>query len=621
MPSVNYQDHSARRFLCAHFENSVMNKSNPFLLVGVVRGCELRPAHSPLTATTTTTKTTISLRACRTRGKSGQGNELRSENEKQSKGQMLFFVVLAVGDCFRQNEAGRELQVRRVRQFDECGALSDPAGRPIPFPEVRAKGQKLDSVSMSQLVNSFDVFDTLIARRSVEPRLVLKQLEAHAGVPGLAAVRVAADQQLGSQGQPHQLADIWQEVRRVMGVDAATTDRLHQLEIQLEHDEVIPIVENLAQVRDGDVLVSDTYLPAEVVLSVLRRAGLERTVALVVSNDGKFRGWIWPKLLAKFPIRQHFGDNLHSDGKTPSAAGIKAIIYTGAKRSPIEQFLVDQGWAALANLSREVRLANPIPGSRSQERYLWNLSCELNFPLLLFASLWLERFVRDNQIREIHFVSRDCLLWHRLYQQLFPHQRATYLYASRKCLFKPSADYLDYFRSTWHPDSVIVDLFSTGISWSKLFSRLNAKAKCFFIGRVDNYSYVKDSPRPEDWLDMNQVFSTSEFGQPLNKNVEMLNYAPHPVVEDVHWLPDHGAVPMLADTLEYNQALPEAAHQSFRPCIKAMSHYPDLLKSRAKSLGELIRVFIRTICADPQLPMIYSGHHAADVAYLQSILS
>jgi len=474
---------------------------------------------------------------------------------------------------------------------------------------------------MSRFTKSFDVFDTLIARRSVEPRKVLHKLEARAGLPGLAAARLAADQRLGSRGQPYYLCDIWQEVGQALHLDAAAIDRLLQLEIQIEHEEVIPITENLTQVRDGDLLVSDTYLPADIVRSLLRKAGLTKTVALVVSNDGKFQGWIWPKLLAQCAIQEHFGDNPHSDGKTAAAAGIKAIIYTGAKRSPVEQLLVQHGHEPLANLAREVRLANPIPDTHPQERHLWLLSCQLNFPLLFLAGLYLEHYARAAGIREVLFVSRDCLLWHHLFQQLFPERRSTYLYASRKCLLKPTESYLEYFRSTWHPDSVIVDLFSTGISWSRLFSRLNTKARCFFIGRVDNYAYVQDSLRPDDWLDMHAIFRNNELGVLVNKNVEMLNYAPHPVVEDVRLLPGNEPLPILADTLEYDRILPEAAHQSFRACVQALPHYPDLLQAPTDCLTELVKDFVRFICADPQLPRIYAGHAEADAAYLRRILA
>src|SRR5262249_34892784 len=183
--------------------------------------------------------------------------------------------------------------------------------------------------------------------------------------------------------------------------DSATINRLLEMEIQIEHQEVIPIAENLALVRDGDLLVSDTYLPTDIVLSLLRRAGLERIVTVVSSNDGKFRGWIWPQLLGKFAIAQHFGDNVHSDGETAAAAGLKAIIYTGARRSQVEELLVDQGFGSLADLVREVRLANPIPASRPQERHLWFLACQLNFPLLVFASLCLERYAESGGVREL----------------------------------------------------------------------------------------------------------------------------------------------------------------------------------------------------------------------------
>jgi len=430
--------------------------------------------------------------------------------------------------------------------------------------------------AMAKPVKTFDVFDTLITRRCVDPRRQRYKLEARAGLRGLAAARMAADERLGHRGRPYSLRDIWREVERTMSLDAATVDQLYKMEMEIEYEEVIPIVENLQLVRDGDLLVSDTYLSAEVLESLLHHAGLRQTVSLVVSNDGKFRGWIWPKLLERSAIHEHFGDNPHSDGKTPSQVGIKAVIYTGAGRTRIERFLVEQDWEPLANLIREVRLANPFPDSRPQERHLWLLSCQLNFPLLFLASLHLEQRARETNACEILFVSRDCLLWHRLYQQLFPNRRSTYLYTSRKCLLKPTESYLEYFRSTWHSDSLIVDLFSTGISWSRLFARLNAKARYFFIGRVDNYSYLQDSLRPEDWLDIHTIFRNSELGFPVNKNVEMLNYAPHPVVEDVRLLHGNAPLPVLADMLEYDRALPEAAHQAFRACIQAMPHYAEM---------------------------------------------
>jgi predicted HAD superfamily hydrolase len=224
-----------------------------------------------------------------------------------------------------------------------------------------------------------------------------------------------------------------------------------EMELQIEHEEVIPIWENLEKLQDGDLLVSDTYLNADTVRSLLQKAGLSRRVGLVVSNDGKYRGWIWPQLLKCLSIRSHLGDNEESDGKSPTVAGIPSTITRLSARTQVEQFLVERGWTPLANLIREVRLANSIRQDRPQLRHLWTMSCQLNFPLLYFASLELERYAISHGRTELFFVSRDCWMWQKLYREIFPHRLSTYLYGSRMCLFHPTSDYLDYFRATWHP--------------------------------------------------------------------------------------------------------------------------------------------------------------------------
>jgi hypothetical protein len=245
----------------------------------------------------------------------------------------------------------------------------------------------------------------------------------------------------------------------------------------------------------------------------------------------------------------------------------------------------------------------------------------LNFPLLFFASQALERHAGAHGLAEVLFVSRDCLMWQKLYQALFPHRRSTYLFTSRRCLFQPSASYLEYFRSQWGPRSVIVDLMSTGISWSKFFARLGAKGRFFFIGRLDDCAYVKDPVRPDDWMEMTTVFRNSELSKPSTKAVEMLNYAPHPLVEDVLLLPGNEPLPILAQSLEYDAALPTAAHRSFLACVQALEHYPKLAQARTEPVTEIIKSLVGFICADPHLGGIYAGHQALDEAYMRRVLA
>jgi hypothetical protein len=130
---------------------------------------------------------------------------------------------------------------------------------------------------------------------------------------------------------------------------------------------------------------------------------------------------------------------------------------------------------------------------------------------------------------------------------------------------------------------------------------------------------LSDARCPDNWLELHSIFRNSEFATPPGKGVEMLNYAPHGVVEDVVMLPGNVPLPILASTLEYDPALPEAAYSAFKKCVHRLDSYPDLLRPSADSLDDLIRVFFSTICADAQLPSIYAGHLAADLAYEQSL--
>jgi hypothetical protein len=86
------------------------------------------------------------------------------------------------------------------------------------------------------------------------------------------------------------------------------------------------------------------------------------------------------------------------------------------------------------------------------------------------------------------------------------------------------------------------------------------------------------------------VFRNSELGGRLNKAVEMINYAPHPLVEDVRMLPGGVAVQVLAESLESDAGLPEAAQRAFRACVQRLGRGPEA-PAEEGGLGALIRLF------------------------------
>lgn len=102
-------------------------------------------------------------------------------------------------------------------------------------------------------------------------------------------------------------------------------------------------------------------------------------------------------------------------------------------------------------------------------------------------------------------------------------------------------------------------------------SAMGVPPKYFCIGRINDCAYLRGPLRPEDWLNLHVLMPTSA-GTPFIKAVEQINYAPHPVVEDVACLP--GLV--LAEALMYDRALPEAAEACFAPCLACLGSYLEL---------------------------------------------
>ncbi len=61
-------------------------------------------------------------------------------------------------------------------------------------------------------VQSFDLFDTLIARACVTPGNLLAQVETAVGITGFAASRTAAEHRVYCAGQPFEISDIYEEL-------------------------------------------------------------------------------------------------------------------------------------------------------------------------------------------------------------------------------------------------------------------------------------------------------------------------------------------------------------------------------------------------------------------------
>jgi hypothetical protein len=466
-------------------------------------------------------------------------------------------------------------------------------------------------------VDSFDVFDTLIARRCVDPHSVFATLEATHGISGFAGLRQAAEQAVS--GPNMTLDTIYTELGRRLGMDAEAAALLMQAEIDAELAEVIPIAENLGRVKDGDLLLSDMYLPSGAILSLLEKAGLDRRVGLVVSANGKQSGRIWKRVRAGFSIGRHLGDNPLSDVEMPRRFSIAGEHTRLAEPTQIERWCFNNELRGLGELIRAARLriATPDPLAR---RLLW-VQTQYNFPMLLLASMALHRHAAAIGATKLLFSARDCYLWHALYRALFPDAAgAEYFYTSRRTRVDPSPAYRAYCRSRLGPESLLVDVCGSGWSSARLMETLGLRGRAlYFLHRIAPIAqYEQQHPTP-DICRVDALLGPERTGLENNR-LEMCNYAPHGTVTGMQ-LAAGVAVPVfdMEDRSATQLALVAQQVACFRAMVAdARATLPgDSIWLGSQDIGKVVTALYELLCLEVCLPTAFAmSHHREDMQAL-----
>lgn len=205
-------------------------------------------------------------------------------------------------------------------------------------------------------LHSFDVFDTLIHRRSVTPRSIFahvrQQAMEHGGYPsGLidryaylrtdaeaTARRTRRDDPRLTRSRAYEIAfdDIFALLQEQWRLDDRQTEQLRRWEVEGELRSVVANRERVAEVEalvgrgETVVLLSDMYLPRDVVVEILRRAHpLLADLPLFLSSElgvqkstRQMYLQVYRELQYDFGEWIHTGDNPHADGEQAAALGI-----------------------------------------------------------------------------------------------------------------------------------------------------------------------------------------------------------------------------------------------------------------------------------------------------------
>lgn len=322
-------------------------------------------------------------------------------------------------------------------------------------------------------IQSFDLFDTLVARRHPDPLEVFRAVEARSGVAGFAARRHTVE--MGIFGRrTYGLQDIYDLLVDEAFLTARQAKVLQTMELEEEWNTLFPIGEVVARVNPDDIIISDMYLPRPFVERVLKeKCGLDNK--LYLSNYGKHQRLIWPSIIETYKLRTHFGDNLHADVVGASTFGIQPTFVSISKWDRTEEILHATGLSAYAHAVRETRLKTFNRNPKILNALKAQVS--INIPLMILGAFWVKLCADHFSADKILTASRDCNLWDRLLSSKHFARcgmpTTEYIQISRALCYEASEEYEAYFRTRLGGRNLLVDVVGTGKSLAHFVESLN----------------------------------------------------------------------------------------------------------------------------------------------------
>lgn len=352
------------------------------------------------------------------------------------------------------------------------------------------------------MLKTWDIFDTLIARRCILPQAVFQIMEQVTKFSGLMQTRIFAEQQIARRGVNYTLDDIYSELEKISELNKEVCNILKGIEIQTEIEQAIPITENILQVKAGDILISDMYLPEEVIRKMLEKCGLLVPVEIVITSGGKASGKIWRQLAAQNQFVFHIGDNEINDVKNSRDAGFDSALTILSRPNIAEQFLAQKDFNFAAYL-REIRLRNPY--QEEIKRKYWEFFT-LNIGILIILVQLINDLQKKCGFEYLGFCGRDTHYLRLLYER-FKEDKGEkptpndYLYYSRKLIHTSEDEMAKYFSAKIAGrKALMIDIIGTGTHLNRLRKNGNLDySVLIFLHDEQNQSYNDGWLKLENW--------------------------------------------------------------------------------------------------------------------------
>lgn len=346
---------------------------------------------------------------------------------------------------------------------------------------------------MVEKLYSFDIFDTLITRRTATPEgifaLMQKRLADSATVTKfpkrivrnfhilrIEAEKVARNTYITNEVKDITLGQIYECFQSMEDLSAGQLQELMNLEIAVELENILPIPENIEKIRrlkeSGTrvVLISNMYLHSEDIRCLLLQVSpIFRDIPLYVSGElGKTKGthtlyhYVREQEHVRFSDWCHYGDNWNLDVEIPRSLGMQAE-YCGRPKLLAWEEEILSGRESNAELQLMLGMSRRARARQEKEgrSFPYQVGCGFSAVLLVPYVIWLLQESQRRSIKKLFFIARDGYILKKIADLLvvgynLPIETA-YLYGSRRAWRLPSVkpgsfDLPEFFRFNYQAE-------------------------------------------------------------------------------------------------------------------------------------------------------------------------
>lgn len=431
-----------------------------------------------------------------------------------------------------------------------------PEKNPVKNSRQEELHKKIDDLVLESSVDlfSFDIFDTLITRTTIEPigifALMQKELgegSQYSNIPSYVRdnfyfLRSGAERFLNitknltkrecymsasEVQQEFSLPEIYNVIKQQNNLTDEAVQTLINLEMKTEYDNILPIEENIEVIKyllSGGrrvVLISDMYLPENFIRSLLVKFDdVFKEIPIYVSSEYNKRKYTKELYAAVKEAESmdyqrwlHIGDNSYADDKMPEELEIKTHLFERVKMTKIEERAFNNNYDKAS-----VQLAL---GAARNLRQLYPDSEKADFAtiagIMIFPYIkWILDRCTAQGIKRLHFISRDGYVMQKIADIIIKQENLDiethYIYGSREAWRMPSVEKAEdlWFAFTQYKNIPFLDTIAKIL-------QVDTESLIKFLPKY--YHNPKKKLTENDYININYYLSTNpEFIEMIKEN-------------------------------------------------------------------------------------------------------